>query len=48
MREGVGMTEIANYGKIEVEGPQTQSSSSTRVMAGTEFRRSDAFRCRRC
>jgi dimethylglycine dehydrogenase len=33
VREGVGMTEIANYGKIEVEGPKAVEFLS-RVMAG--------------
>lgn len=33
VREGVGMTEISNYGKIEVEGPRAVEFLS-RVMAG--------------
>ena len=33
VREGVGMTEISNYGKIEVEGPKAAEFLS-RVMAG--------------
>ncbi len=33
VRQGVGMTEIANYGKIEVEGPKAVEFLS-RVMAG--------------